>query len=61
MDEKKRNLRETMLFLVVGAVSGAIIALIASDALKIQQYKGQIAQLQQEVAVAQKKLETCGK
>lgn len=61
MDEKKRNLRDTMFFLFAGALSGAIIAMIASDTLKIQEYKGQIVQLQQEVAVVQKKLETCGK
>lgn len=29
---------------------------VASDAFKLQEHKGQIAQLQQEVAVAQKNL-----
>lgn len=58
---KKRSLREIGPFLFVGTISDVIISMIASDALKIQEYQGQIAYLQQQLAEIQAKLESCEK
>ena len=62
MDWIKRNLREIMIFLFLGAASAALIAMLVTEATRISKkfkdYDAQIVELRQELAQVQKELQS---
>lgn len=60
MDWIKRNLRDFMISLIIGAASVVVIAMLVDDAIKINKkfkdYDAQIVELQQELALVKKEL-----
>ena len=60
MDWIKRNQRDIMIFLFLGAASVVLIAMLVDDATKINKkfkdYDEQIAELRQELALVQEEL-----